>query len=386
MKLIIIFLFSLCLFVHPPVFAGCEGNPPSGANELEQYIKDCQNKVASLQGQQQTLKSAISAINTKINLIQGQISVTESQIKALEKDIQLLGTLLGQLDQSLDKLKTIFTARVRDLYKHRDIDSLQLFFSSKSFGDFLASWRFLNVVRARDQIVLTELGSARNNYDQQKQLKEQKQKQVETLKNQLVTQRVDLANQQADKQNLLKLTQNDEKKYQDLLAKAKAELAAIEALISGKGTETEVGDISSGQKIATIISGASACSTGTHLHFEVVKNQSHQNPSNFLKSIDNITWSNQPDGSFGFSGNWDWPINSPVRITQGYGNTAYSSRYAGHFHTGIDMVSENSEVKAVKDGKLYRGSISCGGGTLKYVHIKHKDDGYDTYYLHVNYF
>ena len=51
------------------------------------------------------------------------------------------------------------------------------------------------------------------------------------------------------------------------------------------------------------------------------------------------------------------------------------------------MVSEgNLDVKSVKDGKLFRGSISCGGGTLKYVHVKHKDDGYDTYYLHVNYF
>ena len=43
-------------------------------------------------------------------------------------------------------------------------------------------------------------------------------------------------------------------------------------------------------------------------------------------------------------------------------------------------------VKAVKKGTLYRGGISCRGGTLQYVRVDHADDEYDTYYLHVNYF
>ena len=90
-----------------------------------------------------------------------------------------------------------------------------------------------------------------------------------------------------------------------------------------------------------------------------------------------------------FGGSWNWPIDDPIRITQEYGETLWTRRGDVHysFHTGIDMFSDSSLlVKAVKEGKLYRGSISCGGGTLTYVKVDHKDSDIDTYYLHVNYY
>ena len=80
-------------------------------------------------------------------------------------------------------------------------------------------------------------------------------------------------------------------------------------------------------------------------------------------------------------------MNDPIRITQGYGMTYYASvlkYYGGSPHTGLDMVNDDYGVKAVRPGTLYQGAIGCGGGTLRYVRVK-QDDGYDTYYLHVNY-
>jgi murein DD-endopeptidase MepM/ murein hydrolase activator NlpD len=109
-----------------------------------------------------------------------------------------------------------------------------------------------------------------------------------------------------------------------------------------------------------------------------------------LKSIGGVVWNNSPDEPFGFGGDWDWPLSDPARITQGYGMTFYARvrrAYGGQPHTGIDMVSKdgNFDVKAVKPGELYRGSIKCGGGYLRYVKVKHKDSNLESYYLHVNY-
>jgi murein DD-endopeptidase MepM/ murein hydrolase activator NlpD len=122
----------------------------------------------------------------------------------------------------------------------------------------------------------------------------------------------------------------------------------------------------------------------------VVKDGSHQNPASYLKPI-SVVWSNDPDEPFGFGGDWDWPLNDPARINQGYGMTWYARvrrAYGGSPHTGIDMVSKTSgdlTVKAVKDGELFRGSIKCGGGHLRYVKVAHKDSNLSSYYLHVNY-
>ena len=238
-----------------------------------------------------------------------------------------------------------------------------------------------------DRRLLLTMEEIRLNYDEQKQQKEEKQKELEALKNQLAKQKADLAKQKKDKEYLLTVTQNDEKRYQDLMARAQAELEAIQAIIAGRGEEEEIGEVKEGEKIATIIAGKSACSTGTHLHFEVRDGDIPRNPANYLSNT-SVIWDNAPDGPFSFSGSWRWPIDQPIRITQGYGYTFYARvmrYYGGNPHTGIDMVSDNRAVYAVKDGVLYNGSIKCGGGYLRYVRVKHKDSNISTYYLHVNY-
>lgn len=390
-KIILLFAFLIfTIIINLPVVAvECEGDPPSGAdkvNELQEYQKKCESKISSLQSEQKTLSSAINLLSSKVKLTQAQVQSTTAQIQQLETEISSLSEVITDLNVNLDQLTTVFVSRVRELYKTRDTNPMILLFASDSYSTFQNRLKYLNNAQRRDQLLIKELESARLDFDKQKTFKEEKQTEVEALKKRLEQQQITLAAQQKQKQILLVETQNSETKYQTLLAKAVAELAAIESIVAGKGSEVEVGDVSPNQKIATIINGPSACSTGAHLHFEVVQNQTHQSPANFLKSI-SVIWSNSPDSAFGFSGSWDWPLKEPVRITQGYGHTSYSSRYVNNSHTGIDMTSTSDlEVKSVRPGKLYRGSIACGGGTLKYVHVKHSSENYDTFYLHVNYF
>jgi murein DD-endopeptidase MepM/ murein hydrolase activator NlpD len=113
-----------------------------------------------------------------------------------------------------------------------------------------------------------------------------------------------------------------------------------------------------------------------------VQNNSRRNPLELLKNT-NLIWDNSDSAQNG-TGSWNWPLNDPIRITQGYGRTAYSSRYTGDIHTGVDMVGDSSTVKAVKSGELFQGSMKCGSGNLLYVRVKQADN-FDTYYLHVNY-
>ena len=259
-----------------------------------------------------------------------------------------------------------------------DIDIL---FTSSDLENAVSRFFYLKKAQEADRDLILKLQSAQNNYKKEKLDQEDLQKKLESK-------RLELDRQRKAKANLLELTKNDEKRYQQLLAAALAEIEAIQAIIAGKGTETEVGLVQVGDRIASIIPGASVCSSGGHLHFEVVKDGLHQNPSSFL-SPKNVIWDNWPDSSFSFTGGWSWPINDPVRITQGYGMTHYAANlryYGGAPHTGIDMVNNNDDytVKAAVVGTLYRGSIGCRGGTLKYVHIK-QNDSFDTYYLHVNY-
>ena len=335
------------------------------------------------------MNSAIIVINSKINLAQGQINQTQAQIDGLEKEIGLLSTILQDLNKSLDELSVTYAARVKESYKQRDLTPLRLFFSSDSFGQLVTKLKYFNSIKTRDRLVLQELEKARLDYDQQKLTKEKKQQEVEGLKTKLIGQKIALGGQKVQKQDLLNITKNDEKKFQSLLASARAELEAIEAIIAGKGQEEEVKDVNQGDVIAHVIIGSSCNSSGTHLHFMVSDNSLVGNPFGYLKSVD--YYNNSGGDPFNPSGSWDWPLSPTINFYQGYGHTwAIQNTWVGgiySFHNGIDISSSSTVVKAVKSGRLYRGSyIGSGGCALKYVRVDHADFDIDTFYLHVNYF
>ena len=372
-------------FLYPKARAvECGDSIPTDPNDLNSYIDNCKTKIDGLSGQKKTLSSTISYLSSQIALTQSEIAQTQNELNSLNLEILELSGKIESINYSLNDLTTLFVTRVQESYKSNQSGGVLAVFNNASLKHLVKNIEYVKKVRDHDHALMIALEKSRLDYDEQKLAKEEKQKIVSALQTKLQVQQNQLAQQKQQSELLLATTKNNEKKYQELLSKASAELAAIQAVIAGKGSETEVGPISEGDRIATIISGASPCSSGTHLHFEVVSNKSHHNPFEYLNS-NSLSWDNADPAQNG-TGSWRWPMRDPIRITQGYGHTSYSSIYANNVHTGVDMVnSDDYSVLAVKNGTLYRGAISCGGGTLRYVHVDHGDSDYDTYYLHVNY-
>jgi peptidoglycan hydrolase CwlO-like protein len=350
--------------------------------ELEKQIQEYQAKLAELSGQKQTLAQALAVLNTQIKLTETKIAATAAQLDKLGVEIDDLSGRIDSIDYSLTDLTKLFISRVRETYMRRSTYETEIVAQSSGLSDILRNIEYAKKVRDHDRSVLISLEKSRLDYDTQKQIKEAKQDEIEALKKKLDADKAALATQVASKNKLLAETKNSEAQYQKLLAQAQAELIAIKGIIAGLGKEVKVKNVQEGDRVASIIQGASPCSTGTHLHFEVTQNGSRRNPFEMLKST-SLIWDNSDPAQNG-TGSWNWPLNDPIRITQGYGHTAYSSRYTGDIHTGVDMSTENSTVKAVKAGELYQGSVKCGSGNLLYVRVKHADN-FDTYYLHVNY-
>jgi peptidoglycan hydrolase CwlO-like protein len=358
-------------------------------------VRDKQNcwesKIREAQQQSTTLSSTISILNGQISVQELQIDATQTEISQLQRQISELSERIDGLNVSLDNLTGMLVKRVGEHYKRSYTNPLQTFLSKRTIGTMVSEYKYLQLAKQQTAEAMARAETQRINYDTQRQLKATAQEQLQIKEDQLKAQQSKLTQQKKDQQYLLTETKNNEAKYQAELAKTTAELEAIQSIIAGRGTESSVGTVNQGDKIASVIAGASPCSTGSHLHFEVVKDGGHRDPAGFLKGID-ASWNNSPDGSFGLGGSWEWPVDNPARINQGYGMTYYARvrrAYGGAPHTGIDMFSKdtgNFNVKAVKAGELYRGSIKCGSGLLRYVRVKHSEDAsISTYYLHVNY-
>lgn len=346
-------------------------------------VEVCNQIIISLKNEETSLNQAIAVLNAKINLAQAQINQTQAQIKTLEKEVTVLDGVLDTVNESMDQLEKIYTARVRESYKQMRVTPIDLLFSTNSIGDYFNKVKYLNTIKIKDQLILAELERSRQDYDQRKTDKVTKQQEVEILKTKLITQRKVFDTQQIEKQKLLSVTQSNEAKYQQLLSQALAEKSAIEnALISG----VKVGPIKKGEPIGlTGNSGYPSCSTGKHLHFEIRKNGNWTDPGQYLSSKTVKDEQNSGGDTNLGSGSWSWPINDTVRLTQFYGTTPYSWRYkySGGIHTGYDMVSTTSDIiYAPADGTLFKSSQSCGSSTINIVYIEHVDN-IVSFYLHV---
>lgn len=361
------------------------------------YLDCIKRKQSCLQTKINETKEAQNTLSRTISIISGQISVQELQIEQTQTEIVRLHRNIGELtdriaglDISLDNLSSVLVKRVGEHYKRQSTNPLLALITHGSISNLIAEYKYLQQAQEQTARAMQLAETQRITYDEQKALLEQTQTQLAQKQQALENQQKDLARQRSDQQYLLNENRQNEVRFQQELAKTIAELEAIRSIIAGRGSESKVGSVAAGDLIASVIEGPSACSTGSHLHFEVVRDGVHRDPANYLKPLDSAVWANGADGPFSFSGNWNWPIDNPARITQGYGMTYYARvrrAYGGAPHTGIDMFSRayNFNVRAVADGTLYRGSIPCGGSILRYVKVEHSSDSLSTYYLHVNY-
>jgi len=352
-------------------------------------INCLQNKVNELQGQKRTLSSQIAVMDSQINLTEARVAATKQQISDLTLDIDTATKKITGLESSLNDLIKVLLNRMVATYEIGRTQPFEILLSSSNATNFFSRLNYLRVAQVHDKQLIYLTQQAKSDYTNQKNIFEDKKKRVVALKTQLESYTQQLEQNKKDKQILLEQTQGSEVIYQQKLQAALAEQQAINTIGAGGGTATFVRKVKEGDIIGINIDGRSACSSGRHLHLEIHKNGGIVDPSAYLSSR-GVTFENSPDGPFSFSGSWGWPIFDSVFIEQGYGMTYWAriGWYGGGPHTGIDMDSRNSDnssnlnIKAVRDGDLYRGNVSCGGGTLLFSRVD-QSDGIQTFYLHM---
>lgn len=384
-SLAVVLFFSFGFFVASPgmVFAQTTAEQlEEEADHLESEIEELKRKLAETQAEKNTLSATVKYLDTSISINEKEIEKTRHEISVLEIQINDLGQRIVGLQASLGELSEALIDRVQAQYKRRATDSVSIIFATTGLSDFFKEHKYYQQVRTHTQELLVTTELKRQVYDEEKHTKEDKQDQMQALQSQLEAQRADLAQQQSVKRKLLEETKNNEANYQKLLAQALAEKKALDQAIVDA---VQVGPVKRGDVIALVgNSGYPDCSTGAHLHFEIQKNGVWVDPAPYLSSKEVKDEQDGGNWTVG-SGSWSWPLADTIRMTQHFGHTPYSYRYAysGGIHTGFDMVSTGGAIiRAPADGVLYESSQKCFSSTINIKYIDH-GDGVKSFYLHV---
>ncbi len=326
-------------------------------SELSSKVKDCKDRLESLQSEQANVLEQKAALTEQNKLTQEQIDLVQEQIDLysdmIEQKAEEVEDAKTREDRQLQKYRT----RVRAMEENGGYNILAVLLNASSFSELLAAVDDMGEIMNSDKLLEDQYVAAREeteeikaDYEEVKADYEEKQDELQDEQDELKKQ-MDEANEQLEA--LADDIEKATKEYEAAQAEEASAAAEINSLIAQYNAEK-----------------AAQTQTTTQ---EVV------NEDGTVTTVEVPVESNTVTGT----GSLIWPVPCSMRITSRYGNRSDPFTGVTTYHAGIDIDgygNDGQPVIAADSGTVITASSNSGYGN--YVIIDH--GGMKTVYAHMS--
>jgi murein DD-endopeptidase MepM/ murein hydrolase activator NlpD len=317
----------------------------NGFEELSLEIKRKKGEIEELKKQQEIYEKNIEIKKGEIVSLNNQLDILENQLAENRVKIEMVKTEITknqleqkniklQIDQKEKKItehKDQLAEFIRLIYREDQKSYLEVLLLNNSLAEFLDQIKYSESLQVSLQGTLDKIQLVRDSLLVQKKDLENKEKDLDKLKKELIDEEAQMKYEEEIKTSLLVQTQGAEKKFQGLLAELRQEQEQANADIITLEQEIRAKIAKSGKEL-------------------------------------------------GGNGVVDWPV-AENKITAYFHDPDYPFRYIFE-HPGIDIRAEQgSSVKAASGGYVARAKDAGMG--YSYIMIIH-DAGLSTVYGHLS--
>lgn len=310
--------------------------------ELEADIQKQQEAITTVQQEAQTLKGTIKELDITRSQLSTDINATQNKITRANLSIEALEIEINEKEKKMGRNAEAMAKSLRTLYQLDNESFLETLIASNELSDFWEEVANLQQFQSTIQDDLVALREARIDLAAAVGAKEAEKGNLVSYQDRLSDKKALVDNTKAQKDSLLRQTQNQEDAYKKILA---------EKLRQKEEFERELNDFEAQLQVAI-------------------------DPNSFPSAGTSV---------------FAWPLDS-IRITQQFGGTEFAAQnpqvYGRPFHNGTDFGAPiGTELKAVLSGTVratgntdaIKGCYSYG----KWILIDHPN-GLSTLYGHLS--
>ena len=219
--------FLAFLFLLPSGAFAQTGSRDAQIQKLEAQIEQYSQEIVKKQSEAQSLANQISIFDLQIKQAQAELDATNLTIGQLSSAIKEKEANIRQKEKEIKEQNALLGEYLRQAARNDAGSLLEFLLKNEKFSDFYNDLNYLNNVQKQIQDTLATIKDLKEKLISEKEDLEGDRAEQEQLKRIQTRQKTALESSKKEKQKLLDQTKGQEKTYQQLIAKARADIEAI---------------------------------------------------------------------------------------------------------------------------------------------------------------